>query len=162
MAKRKSMKTPKWVKFIPVALAVVVVCMMFLTVVSYTGRLLGSKIEYTGWQTIFGYVEQTTVMGSTVKTKILGFSFLNLLAIILPIAGALLQLSKSKVLKLVGAICALAGTIMLFLMPNMIVFAENTASIYEAYTSALGVGAIIAGVVAGIETLVIGYEVIAK
>lgn len=156
MAKRKSKKMPNWLVFIPVLLAVVVVVMMFLATVKYTGKLLGSEISYTGWQVIFGAKEKNT------EAQILAFSFLNMLALLLPVAGALLQVSKSKVLKLVGAVCALAGTIMLFLMPNMVVFAENVGTIYKAYTASLGVGAIIAGICAALETLVIGYEVIAK
>lgn len=162
MAKKGSKKAPKWLTYVPVLLAVVVVAMMFLTVVKYTGKLLGSEITYSGWQTIFGYTEKTTAAGVTMKTEVLGFSFLNLLALLLPVVGAVLALSKNKVLKLVGAVCALAGTVMMFLMPNMIVFAENTEAIYQAYTRVLGVGAIIAGVVSAIETLIIGYEVISK
>jgi len=157
MAKRGSKKAPKWLVAVPILLAVVAVAMMFLTVVKYTGKTLQTEITYTGWQVIFGYSKK---VANNVSTQVLGFSFLGLLAILMPVVGAVLQISKNKIVKLIGAVCALAGTIMLFLMPNMIVFAENTGSLYSLYQSALGVGAIIAGVVAALETVVIAYEVV--
>lgn len=158
MAKRGSKKAPKWLVVVPILLAVVAVAMMFLTVVKYTGKVLSTEITYTGWQVIFGHAEKA----GTVSAQVLGFSFLGLLAILLPVVGACLQVSKNKIVKLIGAVCALAGTIMLFLMPNMVVFAENMGTAYSLYQSALGVGAIIAGVVTALETIVIAYEVVVK
>ncbi len=152
--KRKSAKMPNWLVFVPVLLAVVAVAMMFLVTVKYTGKLLGSEITYTGFETIFGYSEK---VGST-STQILGFSFLGLLTVLLPLVGAVLAVSKSKLLKLIGAVLSLAGTVLFFLMPNFVVFAEGVETIYKAYTASLGVGAIIAGVVSALSTLVIGYE----
>lgn len=163
MAKRKSAKTPKWLKFIPVVLAVVVVVAMFLDGIVYSSKLgTGSNTSYSCWNIIFGYKATADAGVATANMQIFNFSILNMIAFVLPILGALLQLSKSKALKLVGAVCALGGTIMMFLMPSMLVYADGMKTVFSIFNTGLGVGCIIGGVVAGIETLVIGYEVIAK
>lgn len=157
MAKKRSKSTPKYLVYIPVILAVVVVAFMFLTAVKYTGKITEKvTAEYSGWQTIFGYSEK--VAGESVA--VLKFSILGLLALLLPVAGAILQLSKSKLLKLIGAVCALGGTVMLFLLPNLIILADATKVALVSSVASLGLGGIFAGIISAIETLVIGYTLI--
>lgn len=157
MAKKRSKKAPKYLVYLPILLAVVVVAMMFLDAVVFVGKITGTTTaSYSGWQTIFGYSEEVV----DASASVLGFSILGLLALLLPVAGALLQVSKGKMLKIIGALCALAGTVMLFLMPSLIVLADATRVFLATSTASLGVGAILAGVFGAIETLLIGYTAI--
>jgi len=57
----------------------------------------------------------------------------------------------------------LAGTILCFLIPNFVVFAETIAAgVIQAAGASLGIGAILAGVFFGIGTLCSLYAVIEK
>lgn len=161
--KRKNKGINKILSFIPIVLSIVVIGLMFLDVVKFTGKLLGSEITYSGFNVIFGLTEKSEVLGATIKTEILGFSILALIAVILPFVGACVQMSKNKLVKLIAFIVTIIGAVLIFIMPSFVVFATDVvASTHSVYTASLAVGGIIAGIVASIQALVIGYSLLQK
>lgn len=147
-------------------LALATIGMAFLTAVKYTGRLTGNDYTFSGFQTMFGYSQEATTLGVTVKSEYLGFSILSVLAYILPLIGACLLFVKNKLVKCLGAVLMLAGTVLLFLVPNFVVLAKANgnltaaALILDSCTKAIGIGAILAGVMASIATLLSAYVIV--
>ena len=163
MAKKKRKKQNKILSYLSLALGVVVIGLMLLDVVKFTGKVFGTESAFSGFNVIFGYTKTAESFGIAVKTEILAFSFLALVAVLLPVIGGIIQLSQNKALKLVGAVCALGGAIMLFVMPSFVVFATDTiAAVYSAATASLAIGGIIAGIVASLEAVIIGYQLLTK
>lgn len=164
MAKRKKKNSfKKYVGFIPLMLAIIVLGLMLLDVVKYTGVISNADKTFSGFEVMFGLTQKSEVLGVTIETEILSFSFLALLAAILPLCGGVVQLSNNKIMKLVAGVLSLAGAILLFIMPNFVVFAtDSMAKLYSLTTSSVAIGAIIAGITACIETVVIGYELLSK
>lgn len=164
MAKRKKKNSlNKMVVFIPLVLGVVILGMMLLDAVKFTGALTGAESSFSGFEVMFGLTEKTTMLGTTITTEILGFSLMAVVAAILPLVGAVMQLSNNKILKLVACALSLGGAVLLFIMPNFVVFAsEGIGKLYSLATASVGIGAIIAGILASLETIVIGYELLSK
>lgn len=163
MAKRKKKNSNSILSVVPLILSVIVMALMFLDVVKYTGKVLGTETFFKGFNVIFGLTEKTTLLGATIENKILSFSVLALVAVCLPMVAAVVQLSQNKILKLVGFILAAGGAVMLFIMPSFVVFAnEVTGALYGAAVSSIAIGGIIAGIVASVEALIIGYTLLKK
>ena len=137
-----------------VLFAVAALAMLFLSGVVFTGELTGVENVYTGFQTIFGYTQVSEgLLGSTVSTEVLGFSFLNLLPLVLVVAGVVCSLLKGKMLNFVGAGLLVLGAVMFFLMPTFTVVAgvDNLITVaLNNSTRALGIGAILGGIFAAV------------
>ena len=154
MAKKskKSSKTLSYIKYGSIVFGLLGAVMTLLAFVNY-GDILGSA---TGVRTIFGWSEKVLV-----EKSIAGFSFMNLLAILLPVLGAFSTLSKNKIVRLVGALMMIAGCVLVFFAPNFVVFADKGTAL--AYSNgALGIGAILAGVFFGLGSLCTLYSVVEK
>ena len=159
MAKKKKTKNNsqnKFLCYLPLLFAVLTVAMIFLVAVVGTGKLFGSESQLSGLEVVFGMKETTTVFGKEITTEILKFSILGLVAYLLPlVAGLVAPVLKNKIGYLLSALLFLAGAVLLFMMPNFVVFAtEQTLKVVEL---SLGIGSILAGVFAGLGALVSGY-----
>lgn len=163
MAKRKKKNKGlnKVLSLLPLVLGVVVIALMLLDAVKYTGKILNTETSFSGFNVMFGLTEKAEVFGATVKTEVLGFSILATLAVLLPIIGAVVQTSNKKLVKLIGFVSALGGAILIFVMPSLVVFAsEALSAVYANLNASLAIGGIIAGIVASIEAFVIGYTIL--
>jgi hypothetical protein len=134
MAKKKSKKIDLnlVVKTFVLLFGIAIVCFGFLGSVTFTGNVLGSQITYSAFNVMFG-VENA-----------LAFSFMTLVAYLLPIAGIVLLIFNNKLLNIVSTICFVVGAVLLFLIPSFVVLAES--SILTLYTASLAVGAILSAV----------------
>ena len=145
-------------------LGVVAIIMMFAPHISAAD----GDLTYSGMQVTFGYTKTTEVLGSKISTKILNFSFLNLLAYILVLAGVvfvvLAMLGKlGRLASFVAMAAFVVGGVLFFLVLNMTApnVGEATGDVADALIKAfkdpfsLGIGAILAGVasiLAGVST----------
>ncbi len=171
MAKKSKSKTDLGLilKVVVLALGVAAFCMAFLVGVKFVTSKGDLVNDFTGFQTMFGYAETEEVLGKEITTGYLGFSFMAVLAFVLPLAGAVLSILKSKVLRLVGAGLMVVGAVLLFLLPSFVVLStiEGTltavaTALLDAATVKLGIGAILAGVFAALGGLVAGYVALTK
>lgn len=162
MAKKKK-KNLGLIKYLPLALTIVAIALvLFLEAVKFTGVRTGYESAFTGLQVLFGYTKEA---GSvvTIKTEYLAFSIMALIAVLLPVIGSILQLSKGKLFKLIGAVVCLAGTVLMFLIPNFVVFASaGMEALYSLLDAGLGIGAILGGIASGLATCAIVYQLIKK
>lgn len=159
MAKKKSKNNAlSYIKYGAILLAIVGVIMTVLNFVKF-----GEEYGYTGIQVIFGYAKTTDLGITTATTEFLAFSPMALISVLLPLVGAFSVLSKNKIVRLIGALMMIAGTVLCFFMPNFVVFAsEAQATAHSLFASSLGIGAILAGVMFGIGALCNLYAVVEK
>ncbi len=155
MAKSKKLKKSKanylsYVKYGAIALGLLGLIMTVLTFYN-----CGDAGSFSGIQTIFGYSEEVL----TATIPILQFSFLALLAVLLPVVGCFGVLFKNKIVKLVGVLLMLAGCVLCFIIPSLVVVAENLTAIIYANGS-LGVGAVLAGIFFGLGALCSVYPLV--
>lgn len=153
MAKSKKSKKSKanylsYVKYGAIALGLLGLIMTVLTFYN-----CGDAGSFSGIQTIFGYSKE----GLKAAVPILQFSFLALLAVLLPVVGCFGVLFKNKIVKLVGALLMLAGCVLCFIIPSLVVV-EKTAFIYA--NGSLGVGAVLAGIFFGLGALCSVYPLV--
>ena len=152
MAKKKSTKNLSYIKYGAIAFAVIGLIMTVFTFVTY-----GDLGSYTGIQQIFGYSEKSGI----ITLNILSFSFMTLLAVILPLIGSISVLFKNKIFRIIGTVVMIAGCILTFLAPNFVVFASESA--FTNYLNpTIGIGAILAGVFFGLGALCNLYAVVEK
>lgn len=151
MAKKKNgLDLGKVLYIVAVVLGLVAVAMLFVQAVKVpdTETAFGT-IEndggYTGWQIAFGKSEE--------DVKILSFSFMGLLPVILVLAGIVLSVLKvaaskgSKVLDFVAIACFVVAGVLYFIMPSFMVFADTIAAkVVAEIDFVLSAGAIVAGV----------------
>ncbi len=147
MAKKKS-KSSKVdlslvLRVVALVLGVGALCFGFLASVKFTGKILGTEPTLTGFEVMFG------------KENLVGFSILTLVAFVLPLAGGILMLFKSKLLNIIATACFVAGAIMLFFVPSFVVLVKG--SLFVAYDAGLAVGTILSAVASILGTLVAGY-----
>ncbi len=119
---------------------------------------LGDNVSYTGFQVVFGYSEKL----GPISSEILKFSFMALLAYLLPLAGFVLALIFNKGSMLINAIAILlfiGGGILLFLMPNFVVQSVDTGDILKY---SLGAGAIVAAISSIIAGLILAAKTFVK
>lgn len=148
MAKRKNSKALSYVKFGAVAFAILGLVFTLLQFVQIEGE------GFTGLQIIFGYSE-----GSVVAVKVLNFSFMALLAVVLPLIGACTIFFKNRLARLIGTVLMLAGTVLCFFVPNFIVFA-NEMLVKPSF--GLGIGAILSAISFLLGTACCAYSVVEK
>ncbi len=151
MAKKsKSSKALSYIKFGAIAFGILGLIMTLLT---FATNLKG-EVAFSGLQVIFGYSEE--FIGQPVP--VLSFSFMALLAVLLPFVGAFSVLLKNKLAKLIGALLMVAGCVLCFMMPNFVVYAGKYINMYA--NPALGIGAILAGIFFGIGSLCALYSAV--
>ena len=150
MAKKKT-KALSYIKYGALAFAVLGLVFTLLTFVQK--EVIGTTTAYTGLQVIFGYSE-----GSIVAVKVLNFSFMALLAVILPLIGSCTIFFKNRLARLIGTVLMLAGTVLCFLVPNFVVFAQELVDIKLG----LGIGAILSAISFLLGTACCAYSVVEK
>ncbi len=150
MAKKKSKNNAvAFIKYFAIILAIVGVVMTILNFVNY-----GEEYGYTGIQVIFGYAKTTDLGITTATTEFLSFSPLALASVLLPLIGAFCILLKSKLVRFIGVLMMIAGAVLCFFMPNFVVFANQAQeTAHSLFSSSLGIGAILAGVMFGVGSL---------
>ncbi len=150
----KKSQTAKYALFGAVALGFIAIIMSFLPAIA----VKDTDTTYNAWQVMFGYTETTKLLGSEVKTKVLEFSFLNLLAYLFIIGGVVLVALNAFTKKankfFVFIACALfiLAAVLVFMTVNLTVLPENAQKVLDMANKShgdvysLGVGAIIAGI----------------
>lgn len=170
MAKKskKSSKLSLILKIVILTLGVLSLVMAFVQSVKFVNSE-GDIVEgFTGFQTMFGYAETKTALGTEVTTKYLAFSFFATLAFVLPVVGAILSLLKNKIVRLVGASLMVVGAVLIFVLPSLTVLATVDGNltiaslVLDKCSRALGIGAILAGIFSAIGGIVSGYAVLSK
>lgn len=146
MAKKKT----KMKSYLPLAAAifgVLALIMLFLPAI-----VVGDE-SYNGLKVVFGYTEKAEVFGSTIETKILKFSFMNLLPYLLVIGGIVLNVlnrkNGSKLFALIATACFIVATVFFFCTIGSTVLAgDMNDKIVEAIKDEwkLGVGSILAAI----------------
>lgn len=155
-SKRKNNRALRVLKYCAILFAIVGIIMAAFSFVNY------GDSSFTGFQVIFGYTATTGSIVS-VSTKVLSFSIIALLTILLPLIGSLSVICKNKIIRLLGALLMIAGTVMCFFVPNFVVFAnDSTKTAYSLFSANLGVGAIIAGILFGLGSLCNLFAVVEK
>ena len=144
---KKNTKALSYIKYGAIAFAVLGLVFTLLQFAQIEGE------GFTGLQIIFGYSE-----GSVVAVKVLNFSFMALLTVLLPLIGACTIFTKNRLARLIGTILMLAGTVLCFLVPNFVVFAQELVSIKLG----LGIGAILSAISFLLGTACCAYTVVEK
>ena len=129
-------------------LGVAALCFAFLASVKFTGKIVGTETTLTGFEIMFG------------KENLTGFSILTVLAFVLPLAGGVLALLKSKLLNIISLVCFVAGAVMLFIVPSFVVLVEG--SLFVAYNAGLTIGTILSAIVSILGALVVAYVTFAS
>lgn len=157
---KKSLNILSYVKYGAIAFAVIGLIMTVCTFVTYDAKLLPTS--YTGIQQIFGYSKTTKTILDSNTVEYLSFSFMTLLAVILPLIGSISVLFKNKIIRAVGVVVMIVGCVLTFLAPNFIVFAGEFAKSYSLVANGIGIGAILAGTFFGIGALCNLFAVVEK
>lgn len=162
MAKKKSKKNniKPILKLVALVLGVGAVLFGLLKSITFIDKVLETETSFTGFQVIFGYTEEIKA-GNTVLSTVehLTFSFMALLAFLLPLLGGVLTMPKNKILNFVAMGCFVAGAILLFLLPS---FAITELYVAKLFTSKLAVGAILAAICSILGGLVSAYITLTK
>ncbi|MBQ8657501.1 MAG: hypothetical protein IJ506_00010 [Clostridia bacterium] len=152
---KKSMEKSVLLNWIAAGLGIVAVIMLFLPFIGYSKEVLGKTVSdwANGFTVTFG--------GDLGEVEYFGFSFMNLLTVLLLLAGVALSvlaaLKGNKMMAYVAAACLLLAGIFFFCGNSFWVFSsENTKGLNEELVDALyqdareglglGAGAIIAGI----------------
>lgn len=155
------MKIKRIMKYFPIAAAALALIALIVglaapSVVRDLG--IGSeRIEYfSGWRCVFGYKVETDFIVTTV-TKVLSFSFWNLLTYILLVVGiaaCVVSIVKPELswLGYVAACCFVGSTVLFFCACPSTVFANVNDKELAKYLS-LGAGAIIGAILSILAVL---------
>lgn len=151
----------KLVVFLPIVTVILTLVFMLFSGVRYynaDGSLLKS---FSGFEIIFGTSEVVAKGGVTTTAPILNFSVLALLAALLPLCGALMQLISNKMVKLVALFISLVGIVFMFMLPSFVVFSTQALdTFYSYFVYHIGIGAILGGITLCIQSIIIGYEIL--
>lgn len=146
------MKTfKKYAPMLAAVLGIIAVIMIFLPAVA-TG-----DDSFNGIKAVFGWTEKTEFLGSTIETKLLSFSFMNLLTYLLAIAGVVLSVlgimgKGSKLFTLIATVCFAVAAVFFFCTIAFTVVEEGWSDLASALGGdikeswKLGVGSIIGGI----------------
>lgn len=162
MAKRKSKvnknKILSLIKFGAILFTIIGALMFLIESVKYfAGDTLVQS--FNGLQAIFGY-STSNAFGTTIY---LNFSFAAFLCLLLPLIGCFSVLFKNKIVRLVGTILLLVGTILCFFIPNLVVIADTVVgATLSGCTASIGAGSILAGIFFILATLCNLYAVVKK
>ncbi len=159
MAKKKSKsktnaKTGNIILFVIFIFTVATLCMSLLTNVSYPA-IIGDDVTITGLDVVFGW--KTELLGKTIEIS--SFSVIGLLAYSLPVLGLITALlfNKSKFLSIIPLACFIASAVLLFLIPNFVVFGAEQVNQYV--NASLGLGAIIAGALSSLNAVTLAGKI---
>ncbi len=159
MAKKKSKsktnaKTGKIILFVIFIFTVATLCTSLLTNVSYPA-IIGDDVTITGLDVVFGW--KTELLGKTIEIS--SFSAIGLLAYSLPVLGLITALlfNKSKFLSIIPLACFIASAVLLFLIPNFVVFGAEQVNQYV--NASLGLGAIIAGALSSLNAVTLAGKI---
>lgn len=155
MAKKSKAKqsTGNLFTLIALLLSIASLIMLFLPAIN----VINSETTFKGSQVVFGYEEVTKVLGSTITTSILDFSFMNLLTYILVVVGTVLLIVNilgkgNDLTDLISIVALLVAGILFFLtvnftMPYLDELASKITTIEEVRENyELGIGAILGGI----------------
>lgn len=166
MKAKKSKQISKFCSFASALLALVAVIMIFLPQIAAAGE--NADTTYNGLQLAFGAtLSENSLFGQGLTVKI-DFSFMNLLAYVLVLAGLVLivlqlaGISKGKLTALIAAAALIAGGILFFFVLDFSSFTTASSGLIQTSTTVkfaeqntenvtvwkLGVGAIIGGITA--------------
>ena len=163
--KRKAKKSvAKFVPFVLLGLAVLVICMGFLAGVTLALENMDPQ-SYTLFEVAFGKELAGGAIGGLASGKTaINFSFLAALGLFLPVIGAVVSLLlKNKIGGLIAFLLFVGSAVLLFLVPQVTsisVTAEilgntkTTTSTFAELEWTLGLGSIIAGVGSSLGALV--------
>lgn len=157
MAKKKS-NLNAILPFVAVVLGVVAVFMLFLDCLKYGGK--DSTATFTGFQSIFGYTSKDKLLGTTVSTKLLSFSFLGLIALLAVVLGCVFSVVPVKLGKLLSVICFVIAAVLFFVFKSTVVLPEKTLLSKEYFTVLAPV--YVAAVCSLLAALTNGYTLIKK
>lgn len=155
--------------FIPGAIAlvlgIVAFCMMFVTGVTYTGKLLGSQVSISGMTIAFGgEIEIKDAASALFPIKELNFNIMTTLAFILPLVGGILALlfKNGLVTKIITTACFVVGAVFLFSTTGFITIGmedDVAQQITEGgYEIGLGAGPIVAGILSVLGAIVCFFK----
>ncbi len=133
-------------------LVVVAVCLLFGDCVQSQTTVFGKTVEgdsYSGFKAIFGYSAEE----KGISVEVLKFSFMNLLALILVVAGAVLAFIKLPFGNIISGACMLVGGVFFFLMGTFTVPGDGLEALGVSF--ALEPMVIVAGVLALLAGLVV-------
>ncbi|MGM9971925.1 MAG: hypothetical protein ACI35W_05905 [Anaeroplasmataceae bacterium] len=145
------------VAVIATLLVIVAICLLFGDCVQKVVNISNTTTKgdlYSGFQAIFGYSVENEVFGSTVKTQILDFSFMNLLALILAAVGAILAFIKIPFGNIISGVCMVVGGVFFFLMGVFTISHTESASISFSLKAC--------AIISGVLTLIAGLIVLAN
>ena len=153
MAKSKKSKKSlqSYIKYCAIIFAIVGMIMTLFVFVQNNSR------GFTGLQVIFGCADK----GPFATIEQLSFSFMALFTILLPIIGSVSVLFNNTLVRIIGTALMLVGTILCFLIPNFVVYA-NVVTEASFANAGLGVGSILAGVLFGLGTCCNFYSIVEK
>lgn len=165
----KSKKSSSMPLYLSVAILVLVVLgiilFLFLNATVLNTGDLGDYIEglsdsgFTGMQVVFGYTESTEGV-IEFSMEILGFSFVALLPLVFAFVGVILNITKSKLISLIGVLFLVAGAIMMLFTSNYLVWGELFASVAELLEFNAGIGSYLGLACFGLAALVGLYRTI--
>ena len=152
--------------FIPGAIAlvlgIVAFCMMFVTGVTYTDKLVGkASLSISGMKLAFGG-EIEVVSGFSIDA--LEFNIMTTLAFILPLVGGVLALlfKNGLITKIVTTACFVLGAVFLFSTTGFTAISLGGQDAKDALTAVceekLAVGPIVAGVLSVIGAVVCFFK----
>ncbi len=118
MAKKSANSVAKWIPLVGAVLGLAAVVMLFVDAIAI--EVLNTRTAYTGLQVTFGFTKETEVLGSTVSTKMVEFSFMNLLAYLCAIGGIVLAVLSalgkgSKFFSFIAAALFVVAAVLFFL-----------------------------------------------
>ena len=158
MAKKKKHTL---IGYLPLLIAIIAVAVFLLTDVITVGE--DAESVHTGLQVLFGYKETSKLLGGVV-TEYLYFSVMILLALLLIVAGGVLPTLNNKLFTLIAAAACIVGGVMLFMVPNFVVYNTENLLIKIFYEDniKLGIGSILGGIIACVAGLANLYIVTQK
>lgn len=149
MAKKVKAKKGQIIDLVVLLLGIAAICMMFLTAVNYTERILSTVTAYAGTAVVFGNEDSG-----------LAFSFMAMLPYLLTLIGVVLvvlKLFNVFDLELVAFIAFVVAAVFFFITPSFVVFANQNIgdAMLKVGSFSLGVGSILAGVFSALSGLAI-------
>lgn len=146
--------------------ALAAICMLFVNAVSVT---VGDTVitSFTGLQVAFGYSETTSVpLVGELTTKILSFSFMNMLPYLLALGGLVVVLlnlnGNSFLLNVISLGCFVAAAVFFFTAQAYVITASEAVNTYAKDNFTLAIGSILGGVFSIIAAIGAGAKIILK
>lgn len=137
-------------KFAPLAAAVAAVIALIMI---FLPAIVVEEETYNGLKVIFGYTEEESGMGITLKVEVFAFSFMNLLTYLLVIAGGVCGVlafmkSDKPIFTWIAAACLALAGIFFFCSVGFTVLSKDLVDLGATKENfKLGAGAIIGGIV---------------